>query len=70
MLRDGPAAKGGLKVGDIIQEIDGKPVNDTQRFMARIAAKAPGEALELKLYRNGRLQTLSLTAGQRPAKPR
>ena len=70
MLRDGPAAKGGLKVGDIIQEIDSKPVNDTQRFMARIAAKAPGEALELKLYRNGRLQTLSLTAGQRPAKPR
>ncbi|NQW83458.1 MAG: trypsin-like peptidase domain-containing protein [Alcaligenaceae bacterium] len=70
MLRDGPAAKGGLKVGDIIQAIDGKPVNDTQRFMARIAAKAPGEALELKLYRNGRLQTLSLTAGQRPAKPR
>ena len=70
MLRDGPAAKGGLKVGDIIQEIDGKPVNDTQRFMARIAAKAPGEALELKLYRNGRLQTLTLTAGQRPAKPK
>ena len=70
MLRDGPAAKGGLKVGDIIQAIDGKPVNDTQRFMARIAAKAPGEALELKLYRNGRLQTLSLTAGQRPAKPK
>ena len=70
MLRDGPAAKGGLKVGDIIQAIDGKPVNDTQRFMARIAAKAPGEALELKLYRNGRLQTLTLTAGQRPAKPK
>ncbi|MEI7570165.1 MAG: trypsin-like peptidase domain-containing protein, partial [Alcaligenaceae bacterium] len=70
MMRDGPAAKGGLKVGDIIQTIDGKPVNDTQRLMARIAAKAPGDLLELGIYRNGSAQTLALTAGQRPVKPR
>jgi len=70
MMRDGPAAKGGLKVGDIIQTIDGKPVNDTQRLMARIAAKTPGDLLELGIYRNGRTQTLALTAGQRPVKPR
>ncbi len=70
MMRDGPAAKGGLKVGDIIQTIDGKPVNDTQRLMARIAAKAPGDLLELGIYRNGSAQTLAVTAGQRPVKPR
>jgi serine protease DegQ len=70
MMRDGPAAKGGLKVGDIIQSIDGKPVNDTQRLMARIAAKTPCDLLELGIYRNGRTQTLALTAGQRPIKPR
>jgi len=70
MMRDGPAAKGGLKVGDIIQTIDGKPINDTQRLMARIAAKTPGDLLELGIYRNGRTQTLALTAGLRPVKPR
>jgi len=70
IMRDGPGAKGGLKVGDIVQTIAGHPVNDTQRLMARIAANAPGETVELGIYRNGRTQTLALTLGQRPVKPK
>jgi Do/DeqQ family serine protease len=70
IMRDGPGAKGGLKVGDIVQTLAGQPVNDTQRLMARIAANAPGETIELGIYRNGRTQTLTLTLGQRPVKPK
>lgn len=70
IMRDGPGAKGGLRVGDIVQTIAGQPVNDTQRLMARIAANAPGETVELGIYRNGRTQTLTLTLGQRPVKPK
>jgi Do/DeqQ family serine protease len=70
IMRDGPGAKGGLKVGDIVQMIAGQPVNDTQRLMARIAANAPGETIELGIYRNGRTQTLTLTLGQRPVRPK
>ncbi|MCF8171471.1 MAG: trypsin-like peptidase domain-containing protein [Candidatus Methylopumilus sp.] len=70
IMRDGPGAKGGLKVGDIVQTIAGQPVNDTQRLMARIAANAPGETIELGIYRNGRTQTLTMTLGQRPVKPK
>jgi len=70
LMRDGPGAKGGLKVGDIVQTIAGQPINDTQRLMARIAAYAPGEAVELGIYRNGRTQNLTLALGQRPVKPR
>ncbi len=70
IMRDGPGAKGGLKVGDIVQTIAGQPVNDTQRLMARIAANAPGETVELRIYRNGRTQNLTLTLGQRPLKPK
>ncbi len=70
VMRDGPGAKGGLKVGDIVQTIAGQPVNDTQRLMARIAAQAPGESLELGIYRNGRSQNLTMTLGQRPVKPK
>jgi Do/DeqQ family serine protease len=70
IMRDGPGAKGGLKVGDIIQTIAGQPVNDTQRLMARIAANAPGETVELGIYRNGRTQNLTMTLGQRPVKPK
>ena len=70
IMRDGPGAKGGLRVGDIVQTIAGQPVNDTQRLMARIAANAPGETVELGIYRNGRTQNLTLTLGQRPLKPK
>jgi len=70
VMRDGPGAKGGLKVGDIVQKIAGQPVNDTQRLMARIASFAPGESLELGIYRNGRTQNLTMTLGQRPVKPK
>ena len=70
MMRDGPGAKGGLKVGDIVQTIAGQPINDTQRLMARIAAYAPGDTVELGVYRNGRTQSLTLTLGQRPVKPK
>lgn len=70
VMREGPGAKGGLKVGDIVQTVGGRPVNDTQRLMARIAAQAPGDSLELGIYRNGRTQTLTVTLGQRPIKPK
>lgn len=70
VMRDGPGARGGLKVGDIVQTIAGQPVGDTQRLMARIAANAPGDSLELGVYRNGRPQKLTVTLGQRPVKPK
>lgn len=70
VMRDGPGAQGGLKVGDIVQTVDGQPVNDTQPLMARIAARAPGDSLELGIYRNGRTQQLQMTLGQRPVKPK
>ncbi len=69
LLRDGPGAKGGLRVGDIVQTMDGRPVGDTPKLMARIAAKAPGEKIELGVYRNGKTQSLSVVAGLRPVRP-
>jgi Do/DeqQ family serine protease len=69
LLRDGPGAKGGLRVGDIVQTMDGRPVGDTPKLMARIAAKEPGEKIELGVYRNGKTQSLSVVAGLRPVRP-
>jgi S1-C subfamily serine protease len=37
--------------------------------MARIAAKEPGEKIELGVYRNGKTQSLSVVAGLRPVRP-
>ena len=69
LLRDGPGAKGGLRVGDIVQTLDGSPVGDTPKLMARIAAKEPGDKIELGVYRNGKVQNLSVVAGKRPVRP-
>lgn len=70
ILRDGPAAKAGLKVGDIVQTMDGLRVDDTAKMMARIAAKAPGEKIKLGVYRSGKTVELEATAGMRPVQPR
>lgn len=70
MMREGPGAKGGLRIGDIIQSFDGEPVVSTARLMAAIAAKSPDSRAALKIYRSGRTQTLDVTLGQRPVRPR
>ncbi|MDN3987796.1 S1C family serine protease [Zwartia vadi] len=70
MMREGPGAKGGLRIGDIIQSFDGEPVVSTARLMAAIAAKSPDSRATLKIYRSGRTQTLNVTLGQRPVRPR
>jgi serine protease DegS/serine protease DegQ len=69
LLRAGPGAKGGLRVGDIIQTVDGEPVRNTAYLMAAIAAKAPSSKLTLSIFRNARELTLTFTLGQRPVRP-
>ena len=70
MLRDGPATKGGMKVGDIVQTIDGRTVDNTQQLLSRIAASTPGQSIELGVFRNGKQIKLSLISGLRPVRPK
>lgn len=70
MLRDGPAMKGGLKVGDIIQTLNGSGVVNTTQFLSRIATTTPGQQLELGIFRTGQHIKLSLTSGMRPVRPK
>jgi serine protease DegQ len=70
MMRDGLGAKGGLRIGDIIQSFDGEPVVTTARLMSTIASKAPDSRVTMQVYRAGRTQALTLVLGQRPVQPR
>ncbi len=70
ILRDGPAARGGLRVGDIVQTIDGSPVENTTRLMTRIASKMPGVQIELGIFRNNQRQKISLIVSERPVRPK
>ena len=63
---DTPAAKAGLRSGDIITEVNGKPVK-TARHLTEIVADLPvGKPVEVKFVRDGRPQTTTVTLGERP----
>jgi Do/DeqQ family serine protease len=66
VLRGGPADKAGVKPGDILVEVQGKPVADPAGMLNLIAALAPGQAAKLKLKRQGQDVDASITVGRRP----
>ena len=55
------AAAAGLKEGDIIQSIDGIPLNSSTEFSERIARQKPGDMIKLTYLRNGAIGTVSAT---------
>ena len=70
VLRDGPAGKAGLRVGDIVQRVNGTPVRDTVAMLRLIASLTPDEKATLELLRGGRKRELDVAVGTRPVRPR
>jgi len=50
----GPADLAGLKKGDIIRSVDGKPIRNNNGLVGLIASRMPGETVELEIIRNGK----------------
>lgn len=50
---NGPAAAAGLIVGDILTQVDGKPVSDPLELVHAVRQKKAGDTAELELYRDG-----------------
>jgi serine protease Do len=48
-----PGAKAGLKVGDVITELNGKAVSDAGELQVEVGQKQPGTTLHLKALRDG-----------------
>ncbi len=71
VVRAGPADKAGVKPGDILVEVDSKPVSDSSAMLNLVANAEPGKMATLKLLRNGAPVSVKLLVGKRPKpKPR
>jgi serine protease DegQ len=58
-----------VKPGDILVEVEGKPVLDSSAMLNLVAEAQPGKAALLKVLRNSTAVAVKLTVGKRP-KPR
>ncbi|MBA5608057.1 trypsin-like peptidase domain-containing protein [Duganella sp. FT3S] len=67
VVRNGPADKGGMKPGDILLSVEGRPVADTNEVLNLIAQLTPGGNAKMTVLRKSRETTLDIVVGKRPA---
>jgi putative serine protease PepD len=62
-----PAAKAGIKAGDVVVAVDGKPVTSAAALGGVIRQHQPGDDVEIELDRNGDSVTVHATLGETPS---
>jgi serine protease Do len=72
---DGPAAKAGIKAGDIILKFDGADVTELRGLPRIVAQTEVGRQVDIKLWREGQVRTVKvrierLDEGEAPPKPK
>jgi serine protease DegQ len=66
VVRNGPADRAGIKPGDILLAVAGKPVANTAEMLTAIAQLAPGAKTRMTVMRKDRETTVDVTVGKRP----
>ena len=66
VVPNGPAAKSGLKDGDVVVSFDGHTVPDSRRMQLQVAETKPGSTVPVEIIRNGEKKTLDVTVKQLP----
>jgi serine protease DegQ len=66
VLRGGPAEKAGVRPGDILTEVQGKPVADASGMLNLVAALDPGSMATLTLLRDQNAVTVQVSVAKRP----
>ena len=69
VVADGPAARAGIKTGDLIISIDGTAIEDPNAFGYRFATKPLGGNAQIGLVRQGREMTLPIALQSLPDTP-
>lgn len=66
VLPDGPAAKGGMKVGDVITAVDGQKVDDASDLRRQVREKGDKQVATVEVMRGRARQNLKVTVEHRP----
>jgi len=66
VLQNGPAGEGGLRPGDVVTEVNGKPVSNTSQLLNAVAALKPDTVATIGVQRGQQALTLKVTVIQRP----
>jgi len=64
--QNSPAAKAGLKAGDVIVAYAGKPINDSADLPPLVGSTKPGASKALTVVRDGKEREIAVTLGQLP----
>jgi S1-C subfamily serine protease len=60
-----PAEAAGVRAGDVLVALDGKPIADLRGYSAALKARQPGDTVELTVRRDGEEKVLTATLGER-----
>ena len=63
----GPAAKAGLRAGDVIVGFNGKPIEDSGALPVLVAGTKPGATVDVRVLRNGAEKDLKMTVAEMPS---
>jgi len=63
--KDHPADKAGIKQGDVVLEVNGEKVADSNELLRMIASLKPGDKAKLTLWRNGKKVERTVVLGER-----
>src|SRR5882672_10366855 len=63
----GPAQTSGVERGDVILDLNGKAINDSNELRNTIAMMQPGQTVTLKVSRNGNMRDLNVKLGELPS---
>jgi serine protease Do len=69
VVADTPAARADLRVGDLVQIMDGRPVDNARQFDVRLYRAAPGETIKLELLRDGQRLVAEVPVVDKPGDP-
>ncbi|MEA2442166.1 MAG: serine protease Do [Thermoleophilaceae bacterium] len=67
LVAGGPAERGGIEIGDLITDVDGREVIGSDGLVGVLRELAPGTKVSVTVERDGKSQKISVTLGERPA---